>query len=69
VLKLPDVMVVILNTSLTEDKSPGNGLSFCMLVSSIIIEIKILLIDQILDHFIRHSVHFLNTKILSLNTC
>jgi hypothetical protein len=28
-----------------------------MLVSSIVIEIKILLTDQILDHFVRHSVH------------
>jgi hypothetical protein len=27
-----------------------------MLVSSIVIEIKILLIDQILDHFVRHTV-------------
>jgi hypothetical protein len=49
--KLPDVMVVILNTWFIEDKSPCNGLSFCMLVSSIAIEINILLIDQILDHF------------------
>jgi hypothetical protein len=29
----------------TEVKSPCNDLSFCMLVSSIVIEIKILLID------------------------
>jgi hypothetical protein len=28
-----------------------------MLVSSIAIEIKILLINQILDHFVRHPVH------------
>jgi hypothetical protein len=27
-----------------------------MLVSSIVIEIKILLVDQILDHFLRHPV-------------
>jgi hypothetical protein len=47
---------VILNTSFTEDKSPCNGLSFCMLVSSIVIEIKILSIDQILDHFMHHPV-------------
>jgi hypothetical protein len=57
--KLPDVIVVILNTRFTEDKSPCNGLSFCMLVSSIVIEIKILLIDEILDHFVRHSVYLL----------
>jgi hypothetical protein len=30
--------------------------SFCMLFFSIVIEIKILLIDQILDHFVRHPV-------------
>jgi hypothetical protein len=28
----------------------------CMLVSSIVIEIKILLIDKILDHFVHHSI-------------
>jgi hypothetical protein len=27
-----------------------------MLVSSIVIEIKILLIDQLVEHFMRHSV-------------
>jgi hypothetical protein len=27
-----------------------------MLVSSIVIEIKILLIDQLLDHFVHHTV-------------
>jgi hypothetical protein len=54
--KLPDVMVAIVNTSFTGDKSPCIDLSFCMLVSSIVIEIKILLIDQILDHFVRHPV-------------
>jgi hypothetical protein len=41
------------------DKSPCSGLSFCMLVSSIVIEIKILLIGQILDHFICQPVHFI----------
>jgi hypothetical protein len=54
--KLPGIMVVILNTAFTEDKSPCNGLSLCMLVSSIVIEINILLIDHILNHFVRHSV-------------
>jgi hypothetical protein len=49
--KLPDVMVVIF----TQDKSPCNCLSFCMLVSNIVIEIKILL-DQILDRFMHHPV-------------
>jgi hypothetical protein len=44
------------HTVFTEDKSPCNGLSFCRLVSSIVIKIKILLTDQILDNFIRHSV-------------
>jgi hypothetical protein len=29
---------------------------FFMLVSSIVIEITILLIDQILDHFVRHPI-------------
>jgi hypothetical protein len=38
------------------DKCPCNGLSFCMLVSSTVIEIKIVLKYQILDHFMRHSV-------------
>jgi hypothetical protein len=33
-----------------------SGISFGMLLSSIVIEIKILLIDQIWDHFMRHSV-------------
>jgi hypothetical protein len=33
------------------------GLSFCMLVSSIVIKIKTLLIDQIVDHFLHHPVH------------
>jgi hypothetical protein len=33
-----------------------HGLSFCMLVSSIVIEITILLIAQILHHFVRHPV-------------
>jgi hypothetical protein len=54
--KLPDVMEVMLSTRFIEDKSPCNGVSFCMLVSSIVIEIKIVLIDQILDHFVRHFV-------------
>jgi hypothetical protein len=45
-------MVVILNTWFTEDKSPCNDLSFCMLISRILIEIKMLLIDQILHHFV-----------------
>jgi hypothetical protein len=48
--------VVILNTLFIQDKSPCNGLSFCMLVSSTVTEIKILLIDQILDHFVHHPV-------------
>jgi hypothetical protein len=30
-----------------------------MLVSSIVIEIKILLIDQTLDHFVRHTVQYM----------
>jgi hypothetical protein len=34
-------MVVILNTWFTEDKPPCNGLSFCILVYSIVIVIKI----------------------------
>jgi hypothetical protein len=34
-----------------------HGLSSCMSVSSIIIEIKILLRDQILDYFVCHSVY------------
>jgi hypothetical protein len=43
----------------TQDKCPCSGLSCCMLVSSIVIEIKILLIDQILDYFVCHPVcHF-----------
>jgi hypothetical protein len=50
-------MVVILNTRFTEDKSPWNGLSFCVLVPSTVTEIKILLIDQILDHFVYHTVY------------
>jgi hypothetical protein len=54
--KLPDVMVVILNTWFMQDKCPCKGLSFCMLVSSIVIEIKILLINQILDHFVCHPI-------------
>jgi hypothetical protein len=37
-------MVVILNTRFTEDKSACNDLSFCILVSSIVIEVKTLLI-------------------------
>jgi hypothetical protein len=41
VKKLSGVMVVILNTLFTEDKSPCNGLSLYVLVSSIVIEIKI----------------------------
>jgi hypothetical protein len=49
-------MVVILNTWFTENKSSCNGLSFCMLLSSIVIEINILLIDQIVDNFVRHPV-------------
>jgi hypothetical protein len=51
--KLSDVMVVVLNT---EDKSPCNDLSLCVLVSSTVIEIKILLVDKILDHFVRNPV-------------
>jgi hypothetical protein len=31
--------------------------SFFLYVSSVVIEIKILLTDQILDHFMRHPVH------------
>jgi hypothetical protein len=50
-------MVVILNTWFTEDKSPCSGLSFCMLASSIVIEIKILLIYKILVHFMRHPLY------------
>jgi hypothetical protein len=46
-------MVAIRKTNLI---FPYKGLSFCMLVSSIVIEIKILLIDQILDHFVCHLV-------------
>lgn len=43
----------------TQDKSPCFGLYFCMLVSSIVIEITILIIDQTLNHFMHHSVcHF-----------
>lgn len=49
-------MMVILNTWFTEVKSPSSGLSFCILVCSILIEIKILLIGYILDHFVRHLV-------------
>jgi hypothetical protein len=45
-----------INIRFTEDKSPCSGLSFCMSISSILIEIKILLIDQLLDHFVRHPV-------------
>jgi hypothetical protein len=40
----------------TENKSQCNGLSFCALVSSIVIELKMLLIDHILDHFVCHCV-------------
>jgi hypothetical protein len=50
-------MVAIFNTWFTEDKSPCNGPSICVLVSGIVIEVKILLIDQILDHFMLHPVH------------
>jgi predicted Zn-dependent protease with MMP-like domain len=60
--KLPDVIVVILNTWFSEDKSPCNGLSFCMLDSNIVIEIKSFLIDQILDHFMFHPVCSEGTK-------
>jgi hypothetical protein len=49
--KLPDVMVVML----TLDSQKIN-ISFCVLVSSIVIEIKVLLIDEILDNFVRPSV-------------
>jgi hypothetical protein len=49
-------MVVILNTQSTEDKSPCNDISLYMVVSSIVMRIKIILIDQILDHFMHHSV-------------
>jgi hypothetical protein len=49
-------MAAILSTWFAEDKSPCNDLSFCILVSSIVIEIKILLIDQVLDHFVHHPV-------------
>jgi hypothetical protein len=52
-------LVVILNTWFLQDKSPCSGLSLCVLVSNTVIEMKILLTDQILDHFIRHSVHVL----------
>jgi hypothetical protein len=48
--------VVIMNSLFTEDKSPCKGLPFCMLVSSIVTEIKILLIDEILDHSVCQSV-------------
>jgi hypothetical protein len=34
-----------------------NGLSLCMPVSSTVIEINILLVNQILDHFVRHPVY------------
>jgi hypothetical protein len=54
--KLPDVMVVILNISYTEHKSLCTGLSVCMSISGIVIEIKISLIDQILEHFMRHLI-------------
>jgi hypothetical protein len=54
--------VAILNTWFTEDKSPCSGLSFHMLVSNVIIEIKILLIDQILDHFVCHPVFSVGQK-------
>jgi hypothetical protein len=37
---------------------PCSGVPFCLLVSSIVIEIKILLIGQILDHFMHHPVYF-----------
>jgi hypothetical protein len=37
--KFLDIMVVILNTGFTEDQSPCGNPSFCMLVSSIVIEI------------------------------
>jgi hypothetical protein len=47
------------------EKSPCNGLSFHTLVSSIVIKIKILLIDKILDHFVRHPV-FQYIKLLQL---
>jgi hypothetical protein len=56
--EVQDVMVVILITWFTQDKSPCNGLSFCMLDSSIVIEINILLIDQILHHFVRHPLSY-----------
>jgi hypothetical protein len=49
-------MVAILSPRFTEDKSPCNGLSICMLASSIVIEIKILLIDKILEHFVHNPV-------------
>jgi hypothetical protein len=57
--KLKDVMVVMLNTWFTDDKSPCNGLSLYILcvVSSTVIEIKVSLIDQILDHFLPHPVY------------
>jgi hypothetical protein len=44
-------------------KFPCNGLSFYMLVASIIIEIKIVLIDQILDHFVCHPVSWLSRSL------
>jgi hypothetical protein len=45
-----------INLGNIQDKSHCNGLSLCMLVSSTVIEIKILLICQILDHFVCHPV-------------
>jgi hypothetical protein len=59
--KLPEVMVIIFETADSQriNLHAMNGLSFCMLVSSIVSEIEILLIDQILDHFVHHPV-FLN---------
>jgi hypothetical protein len=47
-----------IETWFTDDKSTCNGPSFCMSVSSIVTEIKILLIDQVLDHFVHYSVDF-----------
>jgi hypothetical protein len=54
--KLSDVMVVILNAWFIEDESLCSGLSFRILVSSIVFEIKILLIDQMLHHFVCHPL-------------
>jgi Na+/H+ antiporter NhaC len=57
-------MVAIMSSRFTEDKSPCNGFSVCMLVSSTVSEIKILLMDQI--SYARLCLMSLGTELLAV---